>query len=70
MGEEEEPQPTIEEKIDIILARQQEISETLEGERILDHQLKNALKALIYLLILLIVILIVRLILVPVISYI
>ena len=71
MGEEAgESQPTLEEKIDIILARQDEIAEALEREGVLDSELKTALKVLIYLLILLLVILIVRLILVPVISYI
>ncbi len=71
MGDEpeEEPQTTIEEKLDIILARQDEMSQELVKERALDADLKRLIKVVLYLLILALVFYIVRSLLTPILSY-
>ena len=71
MGDEpeEEPQPTMEEKLDIILARQDELSQELLREHALDADLKRLIKIVLYLLILALVFYIIRSLLTPILSY-
>jgi hypothetical protein len=66
---EEETQTTIEEKLDIILARQDELSRELLGERALDSDLKRLMKVVLYLVILALVFYIIKSLLTPILSY-
>ena len=72
MGDEneEEVQPTIEEKLDILLARQDELSQELLKEGALDADLKRLMKVVLYLVILALVFYIIKSLLTPILSYI
>jgi hypothetical protein len=72
MGDEyeEEAQPTVEEKIDIILARQDELTREIAREGALDAELKRLVKVVLYLLILALVFYIIKSLLTPILSYI
>jgi hypothetical protein len=71
MGDEneEEAQPTVEEKLDIILARQDELAREVAREGALDAELKRLVKVVLYLLILALVFYIIKSLLTPIISY-
>jgi hypothetical protein len=66
----EEIQPTVEEKLDIILARQDELASELAREGALDAELKRLVKVVLYLLILALVFYIIKSLLTPILSYI
>ncbi len=66
----EEAQPTIEEKLDILLARQDELAQELLRERALDNDLKRLMKVVLYLVILALVFYIIKALLTPILSYI
>ena len=68
--EEEESQPTLEEKIDILLARQDELTQELLKESELDSDLKRLFKVVLYLVILALVFYIIKSLLTPILSYI
>ncbi len=72
MGDEgeEEPEASLEEKLDILLARQDEISRQVLKESLFDAELKRLIKVVLYLFILALVLYIVRSLLTPVLSYI
>jgi hypothetical protein len=72
MGDEieEEGQPTLEEKLDIILARQDEIAREVLKEGTLDLELKRLIKVVLYLFILALVFYIIKSLLTPILSYI
>ncbi len=65
----EEIQPTIEEKLDVLLARQDELAQELLKERVLDADLKRLFKVVLYLVMLALVFYIVKSLLTPIISY-
>jgi hypothetical protein len=67
---EEEEQATIDEKLDIILARQDEITREIVGEKAIDADLKRLIKVVLYLLILALVFYIVKSLLTPILAYI
>jgi hypothetical protein len=67
---EEESQPTLEEKLDIILARQDELAQELLKEGALDLELKRLIKVVLYLFILALVFYIIKSLLTPILSYI
>jgi len=71
MGDEneEEAQPTVEEKLDIILARQDELAREVAREGTLDAELKRLVKVVLYLLILALVFYIIKSLLTPIVSY-
>ena len=71
MGDEneEEVQPTVEEKLDIILARQDELTREIAREGALDVELKRLAKVVLYLLILALVFYIIKSLLTPILSY-
>ena len=71
MGDEneEEVQPTVEEKLDIILARQDELTREIAREGALDVELKRLVKVVLYLLILALVFYIIKSLLTPILSY-
>jgi len=70
MGDEEdEKQPTIEEKLDLLIARQDDIARELSTEHILDADLKRLLKVVLYLVILTLVFYIVKSLLTPILAY-
>jgi hypothetical protein len=72
MGDEveEEPQASLEEKLDILLARQDELSRDLLKESLVDADLKRLIKVVLYLFILALVLYIVKSLLTPILSYI
>jgi hypothetical protein len=67
---EEEEQATIDEKLDIILARQDEITREIVGEKAIDADLKRLIKVVLYLLILALVFYIIKSLLTPILAYI
>lgn len=67
---EEVEQATIEEKLDIILARQDEITREIVGEKAIDADLKRLIKVVLYLLILALVFYIIKSLLTPILAYI
>ena len=71
MGDEneEEVQPTVEEKLDIILARQDELTREIGREGALDAELKRLVKVVLYLLMLALVFYIIKSLLTPILSY-
>ena len=72
MGDEteEEPQASFEEKLDIVLARQDELSRELLKESLVDADVKRLIKVVLYLFILALVLYIVKSLLTPILSYI
>jgi len=72
MGDEaeEEPQASFEEKLDIVLARQDELSRELVKESLVDADVKRLIKVVLYLFILALVLYIVKSLLTPILSYI
>ncbi len=72
MGDEaeEEPQASLEEKLDIVLARQDELSRELLKESLVDADVKRLIKVVLYLFILALVLYIVKSLLTPILSYI
>ncbi len=70
MGDEpdEEPEPTLEEKIDVLLARHDELARKLK-EPSLDGEMKRLIKVVLYLVILTLVVYVVKSLLIPIISY-
>lgn len=67
---EEEEQATIDEKLDIILARQDEITREIVGEKAIDADLKRLIKVVLYLVILALVFYIIKSLLTPILAYI
>ena len=66
---EDEEEASIEEKLDIILARQDELTHEISSDRAMDADLKRLVKVVLYLLILALVFYIIKSLLTPILAY-